>query len=52
MAVTSEQNVFVASWLGFFLAEFIGTGLELVENRLQSAWRRPGLCDIPVFIFM
>ena len=29
LAVTSEQNVFVAPQLGFFLAKFIGSGLEL-----------------------
>ena len=29
MAVASEQNVFVAPRLGFFLAEFIDSAVEL-----------------------
>ena len=40
MAVTSEQNVFVAPQLDFFCWSSMAVALNFAENRPQGAWRR------------
>ena len=44
MAVTSEQNVFVAWVLSW--RKLLAVALNFVENRPQGAWRRSALCDV------
>ena len=40
IAVTSEQNVFVAPQLDFFCWSSMAVALNFAENRPQGAWRR------------